>query len=84
MNFDRLIATDGVRSIVLNGFNLSANVTPAVDQTPGIFLYGGVQTLKFNDIDAIIDTSVSTNPTLLSDRHRRSFHAPEGRAVDLP
>ena len=60
--FDRLIANSGVRSIVLNGFNLSANVTPAVEQTPGIFLYGGVQTLKFNDIDAIIDTSVSTNP----------------------
>ena len=60
--FDRLIANSGVRSIVLNGFNLSANVTPAVDQTPGIFLYGGVQTLKFNDIDAIIDTSVSSTP----------------------
>ena len=62
VSFDRLIANSGVRSIVLNGFNLSANVTPAVEQTPGIFLYGGVQTLKFNDIDAIIDTSVSTNP----------------------
>ena len=62
--FDRLIAANGVKSIVLNGFDLSANVTPAVTQTPGIFLYGGVQTLKFNDIDAIIDTSVSTNPTL--------------------
>ena len=61
--FDRLIANSGVRSIVLNGFDLSANVTPAVEQTPGIFLYGGVQTLKFNDIDALIDTSVSTNPT---------------------
>ena len=61
--FDRLIANSGVRSIVLNGFDLSDNVTPAVVQTPGIFLYGGVQTLKFNDIDAIIDTSVSTNPT---------------------
>jgi len=63
VNFDRLIAADGVRSIVLNGFNLTANVTPAVDQTPGIFLYGGVQTLKFNDIDAIIDTTPTTPPT---------------------
>ncbi len=63
VNFDRLIAADGVRSIVLNGFNLTDNVTPAVVQTPGIFLYGGVQTLKFNDIDALIDTAVSTNPT---------------------
>jgi hypothetical protein len=64
VSFDRLIANSGVRSIVLNGFNLSANVTPAVVQTPGIFLYGGVQTLKFNDIDAIIDTAISTAPTL--------------------
>src|SRR5208282_6704065 len=63
VNFDRLIAADGVRSIVLNGFNLTANVTPAVEQTPGIFLYGGVQTLKFNDIDAIIDTASYSNPT---------------------
>jgi hypothetical protein len=60
VSFDRLIANSGVRSIVLNGFNLSANVTPAVDQSPGIFLYGGVQTLKFNDIDAIIDTNNNT------------------------
>ena len=64
VSFDRLIANSGVRSIVLNGFDLSANVTPAVDQTPGIFLYGGVQTLKFNDIDAIIDTASSGNPTV--------------------
>ncbi|MGC1718915.1 MAG: putative Ig domain-containing protein [Isosphaeraceae bacterium] len=62
--FDRLIANSGVRSIVLNGFDLSDNVTPAVEQTPGIFLYGGVQTLKFNDIDAIIDTASSGNPTV--------------------
>ena len=62
VSFDRLIASSGVRSIVLNGFNLSANVTPAVEQTPGIFLYGGVRTLEFNDIDAIIDTSSSSNP----------------------
>src|SRR5271166_4855422 len=60
--FDRLIANSGVRSIVLNGFDLSANVTPAVDQSPGIFLYAGAQTLKFNDIDAIINTSVSSTP----------------------
>ena len=63
VSFDRLIANSGVRSIVLNGFNLSANVTPAVVQTPGIFLYGGVQTLEFNDIDAIIDTASGSNPT---------------------
>ena len=70
MSFNRLIALSGVQSIELNGFNLSANVTPAVEQSPGIFLYGGVQTLEFHDIDAIIDTSVSTNPT-----HTRSSSA---------
>jgi len=62
VSFNRLIANTGVRSIVLNGFNLSANVTPAVAESLGVFLYGGVQTLEFNDILAIIDTSVSTTP----------------------
>ncbi len=62
--FDRLIATNGVKSIVLNGFDLSANVTPSVVQTPGIFLYGGVGTLKFNNIDALIDTSSTANTNL--------------------
>jgi hypothetical protein len=60
--FNRLIAFNGVRSIDLNGFNLSANVVPAVPQSPGIFLYGGVGSLHFHDIDALIDTSVSTTP----------------------
>jgi hypothetical protein len=62
VNFNRLIAVNGVKSIVLNGFNLDANVTPAVAQSPGIFLYGGVGTLKFNDINAMIDTSQSSTP----------------------
>lgn len=62
VDFNRLIALNGVKSIDLNGFNLSANVTPAVDQTAGIFLYGGVGTLRFNDINAVIDTSVSSTP----------------------
>lgn len=62
VNFNRLIALNGVKSIDLNGFNLTADVTPAVAQSPGIFLYGGVGTLRFNDINALIDTSVS-NPT---------------------
>jgi hypothetical protein len=60
INFNRLIAVNGVKSIVLNGFNLDANVVPAVDQTPGVFLYGGVGTLKLHDINALIDTSVSS------------------------
>jgi hypothetical protein len=60
--FNRLIATSGVKSIELNGFNLSAAVTPQVSQSPGIFLHGGVGTLKIHDIEALIDTSVSTTP----------------------
>jgi hypothetical protein len=62
VNFNRLIAVNGVKSIDLNGFNLDANVKPAVDQTPGIFLYGGVGTLRFHDINALIDTSQSSTP----------------------
>jgi hypothetical protein len=62
--FNQLIALDGVNTINLNGFNLSHDVNPAVTQPAGIFLYGGVKTLHFNDILAIIDTSRSntTNP----------------------
>jgi len=58
--FNRLIATGGVKSIDLNGFNLSHDVTPAVTQAPGVFLYGGVERLSFNAINAIIDTSVDS------------------------
>ncbi len=64
VNFNRLIALNGVKSIALNGFNLSHDVTPAVAQAAGIFLYGGVGTLRFNDILALIDTTGTnvTNP----------------------
>jgi len=60
--FNELIATSGVKSIELNGFELSSAVTPAVTNQAGIFLYGGVQTLSFSGIDAQINTSVSTAP----------------------
>src|SRR5271166_6122017 len=62
VNFNRLIALGGVKSIELHGFNLTASVTPAVTQSTGIFLYGGVGTLLFNDINALIDTSVTSTP----------------------
>lgn len=62
VNFNRLIAVSGVKSIVLNGFNLDASITPAVPQSPGVFLYGGVGTLKFHDINAIIDTTQTSTP----------------------
>jgi hypothetical protein len=62
VTFNRLVALGGVKSIVLNGFNLSGNTSPPVDENPGIFLFGGVGTLKFNDINALIDTSVNSTP----------------------
>ena len=49
--FNQLIATSGVKSIELNGFDLSDQVTPAVTSTTGIFLYGGVGVLSFDSID---------------------------------
>jgi hypothetical protein len=62
--FNRMIALNGVKSIDLNGFDLSHDVNPAVQQQAGIFLYGGVQTLHFHDILGVIDTSGTnlTNP----------------------
>ncbi len=60
--FNELIATSGVRSIELNGFTLTNQVTPAVDTPTGIFLYGGVRVLSFNGIVAQLDTSVNTTP----------------------
>ncbi len=60
--FNQLIALTGVKSIELNGFDLSAAVTPTVTTQTGIFLFGGVGTLSFNGVDATIDTSVSSTP----------------------
>jgi hypothetical protein len=62
VSFNRLIALGGVKSIILNGFNLSGNTSPPVDENPGIFLFGGVGVLKFHDIDALIDTSINSTP----------------------
>ncbi len=63
--FNDLIATSGVRSIILNGFTLTANVSPPVTSPTGIYLYGGVKTLSFQDIQAPIDTSVSSAPYII-------------------
>ena len=59
--FNQLLATSGVKSIELNGFILSNQVSPAVTTPTGVFLYGGVKTLSFQDIRAGINTT--TNPT---------------------
>jgi hypothetical protein len=60
--FNQLVAVSGAKSIELNGFELSAAVTPPVSTPYGVFLYGGVGTLSFDSIDAQIDTSVNTAP----------------------
>jgi hypothetical protein len=60
--FNSLIALSGVKSIQLNGFDLSNEVTPAVTSTTGVFLYAGVGVLSFDAIDQIEDTSASTAP----------------------
>jgi hypothetical protein len=60
--FNQLVAVKGVKSIELNGFDLSSQVTPPVVSQTGIFLYGGVGTLSFNSINATIDTSINAAP----------------------
>ncbi len=61
--FNELIATTGVRSIELNGFVLTDQVSPAVDTPTGIFLFGGVRVLSFDGILAQIDSRPSRRPT---------------------
>ena len=62
VRFNRLLAADGVRSIQLNGFDLTSMVTPAVTEAPGVFLYGGAQVLEFHDIIGIFDTATDPTP----------------------
>jgi len=60
--FNQLIDTSGVKSIILDGFVLTRNVSPPVESQTGVFLYGGVRVLSFQDIEAQIDTSVNPTP----------------------
>jgi hypothetical protein len=60
--FNQLISTSGVKSIELNGFDLTNQVTPAVTSTTGVFLYGGVGVLSFDSINQEQNISVSTTP----------------------
>jgi hypothetical protein len=62
--FNQLLATSGVHSIQLNGFILTNTVNPPVTSTTGVFLYGGVKTLSFQDIKAQLNTAPNgTIPT---------------------
>ncbi len=59
--FDRLVALDGVASIVLNGFTLTDtvpdNTAGAEFNTPEIYLPRGVGLLQFHNIESVIDIS---------------------------
>jgi len=60
--FNELLATSGVRSVQLNGFTLTNQVSPSVTTPTGVFLLGGVRVLSFNNILAELDQSVTTTP----------------------
>ena len=66
VSFNQLIASQGVKSIQLNGFDLSNRGTPTPTASTGIFLYGGVQTLQFHDIIGLFDQASSAQPFQIS------------------
>ncbi|CAN5828139.1 hypothetical protein BH23PLA1_BH23PLA1_32020 [soil metagenome] len=57
IGFSRLIAAEGVASIILNGFVLRNTLLPPQAGVPEIALLGGVQTLHFHAIDSISDVA---------------------------
>lgn len=62
VTFNQLTAANGVRSIQLNGFDLSNHANPPVDQPTGIFLPGGVGRLEFNNIVGLFDEADNAEP----------------------
>ena len=64
--FNQLVATSGVRSIILNGFDLQQTVSPPAglpnNSNTKIELLGGVRYLQFHDINAPIDTFANDAP----------------------
>ena len=63
--FNKLIDQSGVKSVILNGFNLTQTVTPGTapnNADTGVFLYGGVGTLSFNSVFAPIDPATGDLP----------------------
>lgn len=67
VKFNRLVAENGVKSIILNGFNLT-NTTPPpyegqpLNVGPEIYLPGGVDILQFNNIEVVIDPVANDQP----------------------
>ena len=75
--FNALVANQGVKSIVLNGFVLTDTITPpgsattspleaALNQTAGVDLNGGVGYLAFEGIDGRFPTPNPANTTVVS------------------
>jgi hypothetical protein len=67
VRFYHLIAEQGVKSIVLNGFTLSPTVVPTQEgqlfnEGPEIYLPNGVQLLQFHNIEAPIDLAFLDQP----------------------
>ncbi len=64
--FNRLLAQDGVASIILNGFTLAQTVAPVgtdlLGQGPEIALLGGVRQLQFHNIVATFDQAFNPQP----------------------
>jgi hypothetical protein len=64
--FNHLVSTNGVQSIILNGFNLARTVVPPYGQVAGvgpeIYLPNGVKTLQFNNINATVDVAAQDQP----------------------
>jgi hypothetical protein len=66
IQFNHLVALNGVHSIILNGFTLAQTIAPpngALNNTnTGIFLPGGVGLLQFHNIQAPIDLATNDQP----------------------
>lgn len=66
VNFNYLVSENGVKSIILNGFNLTNTVLPYPGQPfnvgPEIYLPGGVGTLQFNNIVTVQDEAAPDQP----------------------
>ena len=70
LKFDRLVADNGVKSIILNGFVLTDTVTQpgasGLNSTTGIQLHGGVGNLSFEGINAPMPASQNPVPIVVS------------------
>ncbi len=71
VRFNKLIAENGVASIVLNGFVLAQTVAPINGGLPnsntGVFLPGGARVLQFTGVEGSFDTSANAVPINIID-----------------